>query len=97
MLKPSLWAPNAAKEKPRYFPRRYAIKVMGRADADFQSVVLAIMRRYAPDLDETAISARVSSGGKWLAVTVTFVAQNRAQLNAIYRDLSAHEQVVWAL
>lgn len=97
MLKPSLWAPNAAKEKPRYFPRRYAIKVMGRAGGDFQAVVLAIVRRHAPDLDEAAVVARVSSGGKWLALTVTIQAKSRAQLNAIYQDLCAHEQVVWAL
>ncbi len=97
MAKPSLWAPNAAKEKPRYFPCRYCIRAMGRSDLDFQSVVIAIVRRYAPDLDETAVTARPSRGGKWLAVTVTIAAQSRAQVDAIYRDLSAHEQVVWAL
>ncbi|WP_295391842.1 DUF493 domain-containing protein [uncultured Thiodictyon sp.] len=92
------WAPNAAKEKAQPdFPCRYAIKAMGRADLDFQSVVLEIVRRHAPHLDDAAATARLSSGGKWLAVTISMEVQNRNQLNAIYRDLSAHELVVWAL
>ena len=93
-----LWAPNAAKEKARpNFPSRYAIKAMGRADVDFRSVVLEIVRRHAPQLEDAAATARMSSGGKWLAVTISMEVQNRKQLNAIYRDLTAHELVVWAL
>jgi uncharacterized protein len=92
------WAPNAAKERTRFdFPCRCPIKAMGRADADFRSVVLEIVRRHAPDLKDAAAVARVSRGGKWLAVTVTIEIHNRDQLAAIYRDLPAHELVVWAL
>lgn len=92
------WAPNAAKERTRFdFPCRCPIKAMGRADGNFQSVVLEIVRRHAPGLSDAAATARVSRGGKWLAVTVIIEVHNREQLAAIYRDLSAHEAVVWAL
>jgi uncharacterized protein len=90
--------PNAAREKTRFdFPCRYPIKALGPAGEDFLALVLEIVGRHAPDLDPTAASVRVSRGGKWHAVTVVIEAQSRAQVDAIYRDLTAHEQVVWAL
>ena len=40
---------------------------------------------------------RASRGGRYLAVTVTVRAQSRDQLDDIYRALSAHERVLFAL
>ena len=79
------------------FPCQFPIKAMGRAGGGFEAVVLEIVRRHAPSLSADALSVRPSSGGKWLAVTVTIEAESRAQLDAIYRDLSDHELVVWAI
>lgn len=79
------------------FPCRFPIKAMGPAGADLESIVLGIVARHAPGLDATAVRVRASSGGKWLSVTVTIEAQSRAQLDAIYQDLTAHRSVVWAL
>jgi len=79
------------------FPCRFPIKAMGPADADMEAIVLEIVGRHAPGLDVTATRVRASSGGKWVAVTVVIEAESRAQLDAIYQDLTAHESVVWAL
>jgi uncharacterized protein len=79
------------------FPCVFPIKAMGRADADISGVVMEIVRRHAPGFDETAVTLRPSSGGKWVAVTLTIEATSKAQLDAIYTDLTAHEQIVWAL
>jgi uncharacterized protein len=79
------------------FPCRFPIKAMGRADCDVEAIVVEIVRRHAPGFEAAAVRVRASSGGKWVAVTVTIEAQSRAQLDAIYRDLSAHDSVVWAL
>ncbi|HEX7061002.1 MAG TPA: DUF493 domain-containing protein [Woeseiaceae bacterium] len=38
-----------------------------------------------------------SSGGRFVSLTVTITATSREQLDAIYRDLSADEQVLVAL
>jgi len=70
---------------------------MGRADESFEALVVEIVGRHAPDLDTRFVKVRESRGGKWLSVTVTIVAVSRDQLDAIYRDLSAHERVVWAM
>jgi len=40
---------------------------------------------------------RESRGGKWVSVTLVIEATSKAQLDAIYRELSAHEKVVWAI
>jgi hypothetical protein len=79
------------------FPCRFPIKVMGKAGEDFDALVVRMVRNHAPDLNEAAVSLRQSSGGKWVSVTVVIEATSKKQLDAIYRDLSAHEKVVWAL
>ncbi|MET0089196.1 MAG: DUF493 domain-containing protein [Candidatus Thiodiazotropha sp.] len=79
------------------FPRDFPIKVMGRAEPGFEAIVVELVSRHAPDLMETAINSRSSSGGKWMSITITLRAESKAQLDAIYRDLTAHEKVVMAL
>jgi putative lipoic acid-binding regulatory protein len=79
------------------FPCRFPIKAMGRAVEGLDGLIVEMVRRHAPDLDETQVSVRESRGGNWVSVTVVIEARSQAQLDAIYRELSAHEQVVMAL
>lgn len=79
------------------FPCRFPIKAMGRAEDGLETLVVEIVERHAPGLDQTAVSVRPSRGGKWISVTVVIEAQSKPQLDAIYRDLSAHELIAWAL
>ena len=79
------------------FPCPFPIKAMGANTPAFEALVVEIVRRHAPDLGEAAVRTRPSREGKWLSVTVTVTARSRAQLDAIYRELSAHPEVVWAL
>lgn len=70
---------------------------MGKAGTDFDRLVMAIVQRHAPDPHNHTVTTRPSKGGKWIAVTVTIEATSKAQLDSIYRELSAHERVVMAL
>lgn len=79
------------------FPCRFPIKAMGKAGADFDALVVQIVRRHAPDLTEGAVSSRPSKGGRWVSVTVTIQATSRKQLDAIYQALSDHDRVVMVL
>jgi putative lipoic acid-binding regulatory protein len=79
------------------FPCRFPIKAMGKASDGFDALVVELVRRHAPDLDENRVKVRASSGGKWVSVTVVVEASSKAQLDAIYRELTAHERVVWVL
>lgn len=79
------------------FPCHFPIKAMGRADGEFEALVVGLVRKHVPDLAEGAIKTRDSQGGKYLSVTVTVRATSREQLDNIYRELSACEQVLMAL
>ncbi len=82
---------------PLQFPCRFAVKAMGLAENDFEALVVEIVRRHVHDLGEGAVKSRPSTGGKYLAVTCTIQATSREQLDAIYRGLSSHKQVKWAI
>ncbi|RLJ17022.1 DUF493 domain-containing protein [bacterium endosymbiont of Escarpia laminata] len=79
------------------FPCDFSIKAMGRAEPGFDLLVVEMIRNHVPDLHEDAVKSRSSKGGKWVSVTVTIQASSKAQLDAIYLDLTAHEKVVMAL
>ena len=79
------------------FPCDFSIKAMGRAEPGFDILVVELVRRHVPDIREGAISSRASKGGKWVSITVTITAESKAQLDAIYLDLSAHEKIVMTL
>ena len=79
------------------FPCRFPIKAMGRAEPGFDSLVVEIVRRHAPDLGEGAVTSRPSKAGNWVSVTVTIEASSREQLDAIYQALSDHDKVVMTL
>jgi putative lipoic acid-binding regulatory protein len=79
------------------FPASFPLKAIGTGPDDFEALVLAIVRRHVPALDHDASRTRLSGGGKYLAVTVTFVAESWDQLDALYAELQAHERVVMLL
>lgn len=79
------------------FPCEFPIKVMGRDTPSFRSVTHAIVERHAGPLPADRITERPSSKGNFLAVTYTIVARDRAQLDAIYQDLTSSGVVLVAL
>ena len=79
------------------FPCEFPLKVMGKNGPEFEAEVLAIVRKHVPDLGEGAVKARPSKGDKWLSITVTFTAQSKAQLDALYLELNGSDQVVMTL
>ena len=80
-------------ESPLQFPCDFPIKVMGVGDADFRALVIELVRRRAPDLDEACVRVRDSRAGRYQSVTVMVNAHDRAQLDAIYQDLSGHPRI----
>ncbi|SMF97127.1 hypothetical protein SAMN02949497_4546 [Methylomagnum ishizawai] len=82
---------------PLQFPCEFPIKAFGLDNGGFTQLVAEIARRHAPGLDDEAVTSRPSKGGKYLSVTLLIQAENQAQLDAIYRDLSACAEVVMAL
>ena len=79
------------------FPTPFPIKAMGRRDEGFAQTVLEIVLTHAPDFDGKTMEMRPSKNGNFLSVTATINAQSKAQIDDIYRALTAHPAVLMAL
>ena len=79
------------------FPCAYEIKAMGLDEGGFEHVVVDIIRRHSDRVREDSVRLRASSGGRYVSVSVVIEAESRAQLDAIYDALTAHEKVLMRL
>jgi putative lipoic acid-binding regulatory protein len=78
------------------FPCSFPLKVMGRNSEAFELAVREIVGRHLPGV-HVVYAVRHSSAGAYRSLTATFTAVNREQLDALYRELNAHELVVMTL
>lgn len=75
------------------YPSAFPIKVMGVNGDGFVQALAELARRFDPSFDAASIELRPSKGGKYLGVTLNITATSRAQLDDLYRSLSAHPMV----
>ena len=75
------------------FPCEFPIKVMGETCDGFAEAVVEVVRLHAPDFNATRVEMRPSSTGKYLSLTCTINATSKAQLDDLYRALTAHPMV----
>ncbi len=76
------------------FPVAFPIKALGRKSEGFrQSVIetVAILAEFHPQDD---VREQHSANGNFISVTVTFIAENKPQVDAIYQALHDHELVL---
>ncbi|MDR1849744.1 MAG: DUF493 domain-containing protein [Zoogloeaceae bacterium] len=88
--------PDPSSESLLVFPLPFPLKIMGRSDADLESLVLNIVRRHDPDFAGT-LERRDSSGGNYLSLTCTVTAPSKEMLDALYRELTAHPAIRFVL
>lgn len=79
------------------FPCEFPIKMMGRDTPEFRATARALVEEHAGAVDNDAIQAALSRNGRFVSVTVTITATSQQQLDAIYQDVSDHEDVLMAL
>ena len=75
------------------FPCDFPLKIMGANTADFAQTIAVIVATHAPDFDPAAMEMRPSKASNYLALTCTVRAVSQAQLDALYRELTAHPMV----
>ncbi|MDR1462589.1 MAG: DUF493 domain-containing protein [Azoarcus sp.] len=75
------------------FPCDFPIKIMGARTDGFAQTVLETVLRHAPDFDPATMQFRASGKGNYLSLTCTFRAHSQQQVDALYRDLTAHPMV----
>ena len=78
------------------FPCSYPLKVMGLKTDAFEQAVREILQKHLQGVP-IAYDSRPSGTGKYLAITATFTATSKAQLDAIYQELNDHEMVMMTL
>jgi hypothetical protein len=88
-------APATGAESPLHFPCDWPLKIAGRNTPEFTAVALAVVRRHCPQV--ATPEQRASGGGKYLALSLNLHLDSREQMDALYRDLAAAPEVLWAL
>jgi putative lipoic acid-binding regulatory protein len=79
------------------FPCDFATKVIGETQASFSATIIAAIQTIVPAFSAEQVEMRASSTGKYISLTCTVHVISQAQLDDIYRLLSAHPLVKFAL
>lgn len=75
------------------YPCNFPIKVMGLNTDGLVHAITQVVKKHDPFFDAQTVELRDSSSGKYLGVTVTVTATSRAQLDALYQELTGHPMV----
>jgi hypothetical protein len=75
------------------YPSVFPLKVMGAHVEGFVDAMVAVAQRHDPAFDPSTVELRPSRTGAWLGVTLNVTATSREQLDALYRELTAHPMV----
>ncbi len=79
------------------FPCHFPIKMMGRDTPEFRNTARTLIENHVGPVTDDAVRAAVSRNGSFVSITVTVTATSQQQLDAIYRDVSGHDDVLMAL
>jgi putative lipoic acid-binding regulatory protein len=80
------------------FPCEYQCKVVCLSSPEAEQTILACVSAHLETpLTDSALHRRDSSHGNYTAITITFMAHSKQQLDAIYQDLTACPVVKFAL
>jgi putative lipoic acid-binding regulatory protein len=78
------------------YPCAFPIKIMGKGEG-FANSVLTVVLEHDPEFEASSMEIRASREGKYLSLTCTVNATSRSQLDALYKALCDHPQVVMVL
>jgi hypothetical protein len=79
------------------FPCDFPIKVMGETQDIFSQTIIGLIQTIVPAFNAAHVEMRASSGGKYISLTCTVHVVSQAQLDDIYRLVSAHPLVKFSL
>ncbi len=80
-----------------FFPCNYLLKIIGIANDEFETCVIPILNKHIPNLAEGAITYNKSRSDKYVALTISFYADTKEQVDELYRELTSKPQVLMAL
>ena len=86
-----------AEESAIEFPCEFPIKMMGRDTPEFRAMARSLVEKHAGKVADDAVRQAQSRKGNFISITVTITATSQQQLDAIYQDVTDHEDVLMAL
>ena len=85
------------EESPIKFPCEFVIKVMGKANTQFEERAINIVLRHYPNTNLEKLTKRTSRDNNFLAITFIVYAKNKKELDTLYQELSSADEVLFAL
>jgi uncharacterized protein len=79
------------------FPCTFPIKVMGKTHGEFATTMVTAIQVIVPEFSAEHVDMRASSGGKYISLTCRVYVMSQQQLDDVYRMLTAHPMVKFAL
>jgi len=79
------------------FPCTFPIKVMGETHDEFSTTMVTVIQTLVPTFTADHVEMRASSAGKYISLTCSVYVTSQAQLDDVYRLLTAHPLVKFAL
>ncbi len=86
-----------SEESALQFPCEFPIKMMGRDTPEFRSMARSLVEDHVGAVGDERVQASTSRNGRFVSVTVTITAMSQQQLDNIYQDVTAHDDVLMAL
>jgi putative lipoic acid-binding regulatory protein len=83
----------ADREEIFAFPCRFPIKAIGPQSPDFKNHVIEICETHVGAIVAEDVKMQPSSNGRFVSVTVTFTAESRTQLDALYQALTDSKKI----
>jgi putative lipoic acid-binding regulatory protein len=77
------------------FPTDVPVKVFGRNDSKFRAAAIKIAEAHYGDAHR--VVEHLSKKGNYLSLTITVHAKSRAQIDALYSDLVASDEVIMVI
>jgi len=79
------------------FPCDFPIKAMGRSDSGFEAKALAIVLSHLPEFDVADMRSTASRKGNYISVTFNLRVSSQGQLDDLYRELTACEELLMVI
>ncbi|MGH8033189.1 MAG: DUF493 family protein [Luteimonas sp.] len=79
------------------FPGEFEITALGPASAGLDTEIPRLLTAAGIAVLHETVTARESSGGKFVSIKLSFRADSRAQYDAAHQALRSHPEVKWTL
>lgn len=79
------------------FPGAFEVAAMGAADAGLIEALPGLVEAAGAQVLAGSLRVRESSAGNYVSVAISFLAVDRAQLDAVHESVRSHSGVRWLL